>query len=180
MNVQQILEGLEALFAKQDIQAVEPYLTKQLEQAYSEPDYGACITIMNEMIGFFRDTSQYQKSLDYSEQVLMLMQQMGYEGTLPYATTSLNVANALRAAGLHKESLAFYKSIFPIYQENLEERLIPYIAEQQNISLEDAMDIYYHSKLAEKIHQGTEGIQYLDYKVLAEILMETEAELFAH
>ena len=107
MNVQQILDGLEALFARQDIQAVEPYLTKQLEQAYSEQDYGACITIMNEMIGFFRDTSQYQKSLDYSEQVLMLMQQMGYEGTLPYATTSLNVANALRAAGLHKESLAF-------------------------------------------------------------------------
>ena len=72
------------------------------------------------------------------------------------------------------------KILEEIYQENLEERLIPYIAEQQNISLEDAMDIYYHSRLAKKIHQGTEGIQYLDYKVLAEIMMETEAELFAH
>ena len=135
MNVQQILEGLEALFAKQDIQAVEPYLTKQLEQAYSEPDYGACITIMNEMIGFFRDTSQYQKSLDYSEQVLMLMQQMGYEGTLPYATTSLNVANALRAAGLHKESLAFYKSIFPIYQGNLDPNDERFASLYNNLSL---------------------------------------------
>lgn len=72
------------------------------------------------------------------------------------------------------------KVLEEIYQENLEERLILYIAEQQNISLEDAMDIYYHSRLAEKIYQGTEGIQYLDYKVLAEILTETEAELFAH
>ena len=135
MNVQQILEGLEALFAKQDIQAVEPYLTKQLEQAYSEPDYGACITIMNEMIGFFRDTSQYQKSLDYSEQVLMLMQQMGYEGTLPYATTSLNVANALRAAGLHKDSLAFYESIFPIYQENLDPNDERFASLYNNLSL---------------------------------------------
>lgn len=120
MNVQHILDGLEALFAKQDIQAVEPYLTKQLEQAYREQDYSACITIMNEMIGFFRDTSQYQKSLDYSRQVLTLMKELGYEGTLPYATTSLNVANALRAAGLHKESLAFYESIFPIYETYLE------------------------------------------------------------
>ena len=135
MNVQHILDGLEALFAKQDIQAVEPYLTKQLEQAYSEPDYGACITIMNEMIGFFRDTSQYQKSLDYSEQVLMLMQQMGYEGTLPYATTSINVANALRAAGLHKESLAFYKSIFPIYQENLDPNDERFASLYNNLSL---------------------------------------------
>ena len=34
------------------------------------------------------------------------------------------------------------------------------------------MDVYYKSDLAEKIHQGTEGIQYLDYKVLAQILLE--------
>ena len=64
------------------------------------------------------------------------------------------------------------------YRENLEERLIVYIAEQNGLSLEKAMDLYYHSKLAEKIHQGMEGIQYLDYKVLADILRETEEELF--
>ena len=60
------------------------------------------------------------------------------------------------------------------YQENLEERLIAYLAEQNELTLEKAMDIYYNSILAEKIHQGTEGVQYLDYKVLAEILKETE------
>ena len=64
------------------------------------------------------------------------------------------------------------------YQENLEERLITYLAEQHSIPLEKAMDIYYHSRLAEKIHQGVEGVQYLDYKVLADILLDTEAELF--
>ena len=45
------------------------------------------------------------------------------------------------------------------YQENLEERLITCLAEMNHFSLEKAMDIYYHSKLADKIHQGTEGIQ---------------------
>ena len=64
------------------------------------------------------------------------------------------------------------------YQENLEERLITYIAEQNNLPLEKAMDVYYRSKLAGKIHLGAEGIQYLDYKVLADILRDTEAELF--
>lgn len=64
------------------------------------------------------------------------------------------------------------------YQENLEERLITYLAEQHSIPLEKAMDIYYHSRLAEKIHQGVEGVQYLDYKVLADILLDTEAGLF--
>ena len=65
-----------------------------------------------------------------------------------------------------------------IYQENLEERLIAYIAEQKQLSLEAAMDLYYHSKLSQKIHLGAEGVQYLDYKVLAQILSETEPALF--
>ena len=57
------------------------------------------------------------------------------------------------------------------------EQLIPYLAEQHNISLGKAMDIYYRSKLADKIHNGVEGVQYLNFKVLAQILLETEPEL---
>ena len=61
-----------------------------------------------------------------------------------------------------------------VYQERLEERIIAYLAQQKNCSLEEAMDLFYHSKLADMINQGQEGIQYLDYKVLAQILMEME------
>ena len=64
-----------------------------------------------------------------------------------------------------------------VYQENLEERIISYLAETENISLEEALDIYYNSKLANRIHEGEYGIQYLDYKVLVQILCETEPEL---
>lgn len=66
-----------------------------------------------------------------------------------------------------------------VYQENLEERMIAYLSEMKNISLEKAMNIYYRSKLADKIYSGAEGIQYLDYKVLIQILCDTEKELFA-
>ena len=65
-----------------------------------------------------------------------------------------------------------------VYQENLEERIISYIAETYKVSFEDAMRIYYSSKLANKIHNGEYGVQYLDHKVLAQILFETEPELF--
>lgn len=59
------------------------------------------------------------------------------------------------------------------YQERLEERVISYIAEKQNIQLTDAMDLYYKSKLADKIAQGQYGIQYLDYKVLGQMILES-------
>lgn len=63
------------------------------------------------------------------------------------------------------------------YQENLEERLIAYLANICDFSYESAMDVYYNSKLSDKIYLGKDGIQYLDYKVLAQILLETEREL---
>lgn len=64
-----------------------------------------------------------------------------------------------------------------IYQENLEERIIAYLAETCDFSYEKAMDLYYSSKLSDKIYLGKNGIQYLDYKVLVQILLETEKEL---
>lgn len=65
-----------------------------------------------------------------------------------------------------------------IYQESLEESIVSYIAQQKKLSLEDALDKYYSSKLSVKIHDGVYGVQYLDYKNLVEILFETEPELF--
>lgn len=64
-----------------------------------------------------------------------------------------------------------------IYQEKLEERIIAHLAEKCDYSYEKAMDIYYSSKLSDKIYLGKYGIQYLDYKVLVQILLETENEL---
>ena len=61
-----------------------------------------------------------------------------------------------------------------VYQERLEERIIAHLAQVKNCSLEQAMDLYYNSDLADKIHQGKDGIQYLDYKVLVQILIDTE------
>ena len=66
-----------------------------------------------------------------------------------------------------------------VYRENLEERIITYLAKTCGFSYEKAIDLYYSSKLSDKIYLGKDGIQYLDYKVLAQILLETEKELLA-
>lgn len=65
-----------------------------------------------------------------------------------------------------------------VYKERLEERIIAFLAKEHSLSLEKAMDVYYKSRMAEMIHKGEEGIQYLDCKLLAQILYETEPELF--
>ena len=71
------------------------------------------------------------------------------------------------------------KMLEKIYKENLEESIISHMASECEMSMEKAMETYYNSKLAGKINKGEYGIQYLDYKVLAQILRETEVDLFA-
>ncbi|MGL5677711.1 MAG: hypothetical protein ACRDDX_14975 [Cellulosilyticaceae bacterium] len=61
-----------------------------------------------------------------------------------------------------------------VYIQNLENNIIKYLAEKLKIGNRQAMDIYYKSKLCEQIHQGLYGIQYMDYKYLAEDLIENE------
>lgn len=66
-----------------------------------------------------------------------------------------------------------------IYKQDLETRIIMYLAEIKDLDLRKAMDIYYRSRLSVEIEQGQYGIENLDYKYLAEDLVENEPELFA-
>ncbi|SCJ80087.1 Uncharacterised protein [uncultured Eubacterium sp.] len=66
-----------------------------------------------------------------------------------------------------------------IYKQDLETRIITYLAEIKDLDLRKAMDIYYRSRLSVEIEQGLYGIENLDYKYLAEDLVENEPELFA-
>ena len=65
------------------------------------------------------------------------------------------------------------------YKEALEESIIACLADEKGLPLEEAMDKYYNSRLSQKIHEGLYGIQYLDYRNLVDILIETEPDLFA-
>lgn len=58
------------------------------------------------------------------------------------------------------------------YREHLEEDIIFCLSQRKGISTDEAMRIYYSSKLADRIHEGEYGIQYLDYKVLTDYLEE--------
>ena len=74
--------------------------------------------------------------------------------------------------------MADQEALKQIYHQNLDRDIIVYLAQTSGISLERAMDIYYHSKLSVQISEGMYGIDNLDYKYLAEDLMENEPELF--
>ena len=64
------------------------------------------------------------------------------------------------------------------YTERLEERIIACLAEKASLTLTEAMDAYYSSRLARQIEEGRLGLENMDCKYLAEDLLENEPELF--
>ena len=60
------------------------------------------------------------------------------------------------------------------YRQELEGSIIEYLAEKLQIDFRDAMKVYYESKLSRQIENGENGIDNLDYKNLAEDLIENE------
>ena len=120
MEVQGVLQGLDQLFASHRIGDVESYLITHMEQAKEEEDFHCYITLLNEMIGFCRDTSQYEKAVSYCKLVEQEIRNQHLEGSVAHATTLLNIANAYRAASLLEESMENYNKVFPIYDKVLE------------------------------------------------------------
>ena len=111
MNIDLILQQLDALFAKHKIELVEPFLLQKIEEAQQMGDTSSVITLMKELIGHYRETGEFDKSIACCRQVLELLERLGLKGSTAYATTLLNVANACRAAGLLRESMIYYNEV---------------------------------------------------------------------
>ena len=135
MDINQVLQGLDCLFEEGKIEQVERYLTKQLELAIKEDDFGVILSILNELLGFARETSQYDKCEVYGNQALKLVEGSPYKDGIYHATTLLNVANAMRAAGRLKESMEHYKRAETIYDLKLPEGDVAFASLYNNEAL---------------------------------------------
>jgi len=70
------------------------------------------------------------------------------------------------------------KKLREIYITFLEEDIIKRLAEIKDIDNRVAMEKYYRSKLCQQIGSGDYGLEYMDYRYLANDLIENEPELF--
>lgn len=116
MDINKILETLDSL----DHSQVEEFLNDQIAQAKREKNFGIEISLLNELIGFCRDTCQHEKNTQNAKNLLQLLEEQNLIGTQAYATSLLNIANAYRAAGRLQESLSYYKEVYHLYEKQLQ------------------------------------------------------------
>lgn len=115
MNIHAVLAEYDSLFGNITLTEIEAYLYQKIGEAVAQQDDAAIITLLNEMIGLCRDTSQKEKALMYCEQLKKLMVRMHLEGTGDYATSMQNIANAYRAFGLWNEAEEAFRLIEKTY-----------------------------------------------------------------
>ena len=135
MDINQITQELDALFAQEKIGEIPQFLESHIAQAAKEGAQDVLLTLYNEIIGFYRETGQYTLSIENCHKAVALMNEMGIQDTIPYATTLLNIANAHRAAGLLQESLDLYNRVRPIYVTHLDEDDMYFANFYNNLSL---------------------------------------------
>lgn len=86
-----------------------------LEEGKEREDYGLYLSVGNEMIGYYRSISQFQKAYRISEDMLLLMEELQMDQSAEFATVLLNTATAYSFDGQFETALQFYRRTEQIY-----------------------------------------------------------------
>jgi tetratricopeptide (TPR) repeat protein len=135
MDIQTTLRELDAIFKSGEHHRIEPFLVEHLRQAEAEGDKPSMLSLQNELMGYYRALSRFREALELGEKALSLLESMGYKGSVPYATTLLNVATAYRAEGQVDKAIGMYEEVMQIYTANKLEDVYLTASLYNNLSL---------------------------------------------
>lgn len=119
MDVREFIAELDRMFTGGRAAEVDAYLRSSLARADGEGDGAAALTILNEMIGYYRSISAHDDAVAASERALAETAAPGLRDSPARGTTLLNAATAYRAAGLPDRALPLYLEALAVYSKTL-------------------------------------------------------------
>ncbi len=135
MNIEKILKEADAFLEQKEGEKAEQLLLESASQAVKEQDDASLLQLLNELLGYYREKGRTAETEKIGAQAVSLAERMGLEGTLPYATTLLNVANACRAAGRYEESFQYFQKVQTLYRDLFQEENLFTAGLYNNMSL---------------------------------------------
>ena len=84
MNISEILKTYDEMFGQESLEAIEQYLVSKIQEAKKTSQNDVLFTLLNEMIGFCRDTTQKEKGLHYCIELKDVLDQLGIDNTVEY------------------------------------------------------------------------------------------------
>ena len=97
----------------------EDYLKDKIDEAENIGRYDIMISLLNELVGFYRDTTRFDQGMQTKDKLLKVLENCGQLNTMNHATSLLNIANFDRAKGDYQTSLQEYQTCERIYEDCL-------------------------------------------------------------
>lgn len=119
MDIETIRETIDKLYEQGRSLEAEDVLLSTAGAAAEEGDDYLLLQILNELIGHYRETSEWEKAYEITERAIYIAGRIYPEESIPYATTLLNAASMYRAAGDLDRSRSVYRDVEKIYAVTL-------------------------------------------------------------
>jgi len=120
-TIEEILQEVDDFFDKNQAKEAEKLLVESLNEAKATGKQGMCLQLLNELIGYYRQTSEKERLCEVIGESIAMAEVMGFGGTIQYATTALNAANGYRSIGELEKSQKCYQEAEDIYLRELSE-----------------------------------------------------------
>lgn len=115
--VTKFLDGLDRIYSSGDMEQAEQYLQDGLERAVWNQDTATLLTLLNELMGLYRVSGQYDKCLLCIEQAISIAELLNVTETPEYGTTLLNAATSCCAAKHYDKSEKYYQQAERIFAQ---------------------------------------------------------------
>ncbi len=117
MKIKDFIDKLDAFFECDDMQGAGEHLRASRKAAEADNDKQLLLTVLNEMMGYYRKTREEERGLESVFSGLSLVPELGFEEKAVGATTMLNAATTLKAFGRPSEALPYYEKASLIYSK---------------------------------------------------------------
>ena len=119
IDVRRIIEKLDSLFDKNDLPSAGRLLEYWRAEATMYGDLSGELSMVSEMIGYYRKTMEKEKALAAVDRAVELISLLKNEKTVSAATVYLNAATTLKAFGKARDAMPLYEKAYNIYKEEL-------------------------------------------------------------
>lgn len=131
----ELLNKLDHFYQNQQFDEALAMMLDEYQKAQDNHEYELLLLLDNELMGFYRVHSQFERAQIIVEHAKQLIYEMNLDETIDGATTYLNIAALYRQQGYIHDALEMYQKTYSIYQKYLDESDEHYIALFNNISL---------------------------------------------